>query len=175
MFFLGQGQGQGNNHFNPDQPRGPDGRWIAEDDDTCTPGPDSPGPGPGNRWRARAVGDDSDIGRAKSIVGYAARELETSLGRFHRVARPDRATAARYARLFRTWDAADDLDDRSFHDRDLGPGIPPAATPWLRHAAKIYRIIEPRQLSRAAARRPRCVCPQRQALRMQWHSQPHGG
>ena len=131
MFFLGQGQGQGNNHFNPDQPRGPDGRWIAEDDDTYTPGPDSPGPGPGNRWRARAVGDDSDIGRAKSIVGYAARELETSLGRFHRVARPDRATAARYARLFRTWDAADDLDDRSFHDRDLGPGIPPAAIPWL--------------------------------------------
>ena len=117
-------------HYDPDQPRGPDGRWIAGDDDTYTPPISDGGSG--------KLGDDSPFGRSKSILGYAAMELENAASNAYRLPRPDRSLVGRYAALFGTWADAAGLDDATFRDRYVGPETPMAVTRYLRFVAKTF-------------------------------------
>jgi len=85
----------------------------------------------GDSWRHLRLIDDSGFGRAKSIVGYASKELNDD----RRFPRPDRSKVERHARLFRTWADAAGLDDETFHDRYIGHYTCVGDTSHLRRAA----------------------------------------
>jgi len=131
MVFTGLA---GGSHFNPNEARDARGRWTSGDDDSYTPTRGTPGMGWGDNHRIRHINDNSPFGRAKSIVGYASRDLNDS----RRFPRPDRATVERYLRLFKTWAAAGDLDDKTFRDRYLGYYTSADRVLHLRAAAEAF-------------------------------------
>ena len=91
-FFSGS-----NNGYNPDEPRDERGRWTSG-------GASSPD------WPLR---DPSPAGRAWTLLGHGMLPFSLQL--------PTQAEAERFSRMLAAWNAAEALDDQSFHDRFTAP------------------------------------------------------
>ena len=105
-------------HFNPAEPRGPDGRWICD----------------GSDWRDDLLKYPSPFGRARTLLGY------TRTGAFLTGILPDfdlptETEAQRFSHLLAAWNAAADLDDDAFRDRFIGGLVDDASLHHLREAA----------------------------------------
>ena len=134
-FFSGS-----NNGYNPDEPRDERGRWTSG-------GASSPD------WPLR---DPSPAGRAWTLLGHGMLPFSLQL--------PTQAEAERFSRMLAAWNAAEALDDQSFHDRFTGALVKDLAITRLlreaaRNAAEARTIDQMIAASRPLARAIKAIGP----------------